>query len=228
MKIYRELLQGSPEWLQARIGKPSASQWKNVMNSYSEAQYYADNKANQTKGIAGKLKNTPGFQDGAKSYALELCAEILTQEPTHTHVTYDMEVGTMREPDARMIYEDSRDVVVDEVGGIEPDNGNLWYSPDGMVGTDGLLEIKCPAKKRHLLTLITKRVPTDNMDQLQFGLMVSGRKWIDFMSFNPDFVDPKHQAVVIRVERDEEYIALAQQRAEEFTGLIGKMIDKLS
>ena len=122
-----------------------------------------------------------------------------------------MEQGIEREPHARKKYESFCNCIVDEVGGIQ--DGELWYSPDGMVGEDGLIEIKCPQPVKHLRNLLDVEMWKDYEHQIQFGLMVSGRKWCDFISFNPDF--PSDNAFkVVRVERDEAYIALLRERVK--------------
>jgi len=203
MIIHKDLIQGSPEWLKARLGKVSASNSARI-GEYKEAQYYADSTVNQKKGIAGCLKYSGGWSDGAKTYSLELVAETILQIPTFVPVNFAMEFGTANEPYAREIYETSRGITVEEVGGIEKDG--IWYSPDGLVGVDGLIEIKCPQAVQHLKNLLSNTVEEKYIRQLQFGLMVTGRKWVDFISFNPNF--PDHLASkVIRVYPDFEYQA---------------------
>jgi len=225
MKIHKDLIQGSPEWLRARLGKPSASHGSKIVNSYTEPQYYADNKVNEKNGIAGKLKNKAGWGDGAITYALDLLIEVLLDTPTFVPVNFAMEHGLEYEPYAREIYEANKNVVVEQVGGIE-DKG-VWYSPDGLVGKDGLIEIKCPQPQAHLRFMIGKGdIDSKYIGQMQFGMMVSGRKWCDFISFHPDF--PDHLKIkVVRVERDEEYQKLLKSRLEEFIVLQGKLNTKV-
>lgn len=225
MTIHEDLIQGSVEWIQAKLGKPSASNWKRVANSYNEPEYYVDNAANKKADRVGKLKNNPGFQEGAITYSLELIAEILTELPTFVPESYDMEVGKEREPIAREIYENSRKVVVKQVGGIE-ENG-LWVSPDGLIGDDGTIEIKCFARKQHLRVLLSGEVPEENMDQIQDGFMISGRKWCDFIVFNPDFINDSLKSKVIRVYPDKEYITKNLILAEKFKQLIKDTLVKL-
>lgn len=99
-------------------------------------------------------------------------------------MTSDMWRGVAREPFAREAYAANYGAV-EEVGFMvrTEDAWTLGYSPDGMVGDDGLLEIKCPRAKTHLRTILADEVPAHYMPQLQAGLLVSGRKWIDFVSF---------------------------------------------
>jgi len=224
MKIHKDLIQGSPEWMYAKLGKPSASNFGRVMDSYSEPEYYVDNAVNQKKGIAGTLKNTPGFGDGAKTYAIELIAETLLNEPTFTHVNYAMEHGNEYEPYAREIYERDNKLPVIQVGGIESDG--LWYSPDGLVGDDGLIEIKCPQPTNHIRFLLDGEIDKKYITQMQFGLMVSGRKWCDFISFHPDFPDAL-KIKAVRIYPDLEYHYEMKLRADEFKKLILTINNKL-
>lgn len=200
MKIHEDLLQGSFDWEQLRLGKLSASR-------------------------VSPLMAAKGLGKGARTLAITMIAEEMTGEPMDVPNTWAMERGVQLEPEARNIYKNHfPDKKIIEVGGIE--NDKLWYSPDGLVGADGLIEIKCPLAKQYIEILLSKTVLPEYKDQLQFGLMVSGRKWIDFVAFNPDF--PADKAIkVIRVERDEKYIALMQERIEEFNVLINNLKSNL-
>jgi hypothetical protein len=113
-----------------------------------------------------------------------LIAERITGWTEDTPMTSDMWRGVEAEPYAREVYSGHYQQAV-EVGFMlrEEDGWRLGYSPDGLVGDDGLIEIKAPRAKTHLRTILTDEVPTYNMAQLQAGLLVSGRKWIDFVSY---------------------------------------------
>jgi putative phage-type endonuclease len=199
MTIYYELTQGTAEWLQLKSGKISASRVEPLMA-------------------------VRGLGEAAKTYAVELTAEVLLDQPTFVPITFAMEHGSEYEPYAREIYENNRSVSVQQVGGIEHDG--LWFSPDGLVDDDGLIEIKCPQPKQHLMILLSDDIDKRYIAQMQFGMMVSDRKWCDFVSFHPDF--PDHLKVkVIRVERDEKYISLMRERIAEFKELLISINDKL-
>lgn len=216
-RIHETLVQRSEDWINYKLGRLSCSRLSTVMSSYVEEQLYADNPVNQKKGIAGTVKIEGGFRDGAMSLIFELLTEELTQEPYSDFTNYDMEQGMMLEPDARKIYEEFKELKVKEVGGIE--NALLWFSPDGLVGNDGLIEIKCPQGKAHIKTLLANAIPIEYMTQVQGGLWVSGRTYCDFISFNPDF-PPELAMRIIRVYRVEEYITLIEKRVKEFTELL--------
>jgi hypothetical protein len=164
LTIHRDLLQGSEEWLEARRGILTAS-------------------------VVGKLL-TPTLKvasnDTSRGIVATLVAERLTGVVEPSRITDDMWRGIEHEPHARDKYAAHNGVEVEEVGFITLD-GNGWrlgYSPDGLVGDDGLLEIKCPRAKTHLSTVIADQVPGHYMAQCQAGLFVTGRKWIDFVSFH--------------------------------------------
>lgn len=199
MKIHKTLLQGSPEWLKARVSRITASQSESLM---------------ATKGLGA----------GAVTYAIELIAEDILQVPKYVPETFAMERGLELEPFARDIYSRSRNVTVDEIGGIE--DGILWASPDGLIGDDGILEIKCPMETQYIRCLIDPKARDKYFHQIQFLLMISGRKWCDLMFFHPDFPDPI-KAKVFRIERDQDYIDLIIERIEEFKVLMSEIEVKL-
>lgn len=131
--------------------------------------------------------------------------ELITQhflwhiEPSYT--SKDMQRGTDLEPVARELYEKETLTTVEEVGLITIDDYTC-YSPDGLVGDDGLIEIKCRNAVIHKQILLSNEPHSADIDQLQFGLAITGRKWIDYVHFNPDFVEGL-QLVIIRVYPDE-------------------------
>ena len=199
MIIHKELIQRSEDWLKLKCGKISASKVSAIMGA---------------RGI-GKTGRT---------YALELLAQRLVGEEEPQYVTDAMQTGIELEPVARDIYERHTHTTVVEVGGIEADG--LWYSPDGLIGDLGLLEIKCPQRKQHVNNLLSDEVDPQYIAQLQFGLMVTGRKFIDFVSFNPDF-DNDHAMKIITVARDKQYIRIMNDRIIEFNVLLDAMEGKL-
>lgn len=130
-----------------------------------------------------------GVSDGdeAKSLALHLAAERITGHVAETMTTRAMWYGIEAEPFARAAYEAHTGQSVREVGFMvrEYDGGvKIGYSPDGLVGRDGLIEIKAPQPKGHLRTILGGEVPAVHMAQIQCGLLVSGRQWCDFVSFH--------------------------------------------
>ena len=165
LKTYEHLEQGSPEWLEARRGILTAS-------------------------TIGQLITPSRLQtatnDKSRALVTQLVTERITGETEPVYVSRDMERGTYFEPFARDLYAEHY-APVQEVGFmIRTINGaKLGYSPDGLVGDDGLIEIKCPRPSNHVRTIIGNTVPAYNMAQVQTGLLVTGREWLDFISFSP-------------------------------------------
>jgi hypothetical protein len=172
-----ECEQGTPEWLQARLGVPSAS-------SYS------------------KLVTTTGKSSAqAEAYINQLVAERITGEPTIFHVTEPMTRGIELEPEARFRYEMETGNLVIQVGFLMHDTLQAGASPDGLVGENGGLEIKCPSAHTHVEYLRDGDLPIKYFQQVQGCLWISGRDWWDFMSYHP-----KMEPLIVRVFRDEEFI----------------------
>ncbi len=200
MIIHKDIQQGSQEWFELKLGKLSASRIEPLMAAR-------------------------GLGAGARTLAMEIVAETMTGEAKHYFINEAMQWGIDNEPEAREIYAANCTEEVTQVGGFEA-NG-LFYSPDGVVGDDGLLEIKCPQAIGHIQNLLELDVDRKYIPQLQWGLMVSGRKWIDFISYNPTFLDDKAFRVV-RVVRDEVYIELMQQRVEDIYIIINQINESLN
>ena len=159
---HADLEQGSDEWMAARCGLVTAS-------------------------VVGRLL-TPTLRvaenDVSRAATLSLVAERITGHVDQIHLTPDMWRGVEDEPIARDLYREHH-APVDEVGFMVRDDWGhkLGYSPDGLVGDDGLIEIKSRLQKNQVQTILDDRVPVVNMAQLQAGLIVSGRAWVDYVSY---------------------------------------------
>ena len=162
--FYNELEQGTTEWLQARCGIVTASTMRNLVTA------------------SGK----PADNDTSRGFIRTLATERIIGVPEYTHPTRPMMRGTMLEPYARDLYAEHY-APVTEVGFIRLDTERyaLGYSPDGLVEHDGLIEIKSPGPKEHLRTILADAVPAVYIWQVQVGLFVTGRSWIDFVSYCP-------------------------------------------
>lgn len=164
LKIYDDLIQGTDEWLEARRGILTAS-------------------------TIGQLITPSRLQTASndKSRALvnELIAERITGFVEETYVSHDMLRGQWDEPIARAAYEEHY-APVREVGFMVRtiDGNRLGYSPDGLVGDDGIIEIKSRKPRHQLDTILNNTVPTYYMAQIQTGLLVTGREWCDFISYS--------------------------------------------
>jgi len=177
------LEQGSEEWKQSRCGIISASRMSDV---------------------TAKIKT--GYAASRKNYMSELIVERLTNITADFYMNAAMQHGTDTEPQARAAYEFINDLEVKQVGFIKhPKMDFAGASPDGLVGDDGLIEIKCPTTGTHIELLVSKKIPKKYFDQMQFQMCCTGRKWCDYMSFDPRM--PEHlNKLIIRVDRDDKYI----------------------
>ena len=173
--------QESLEWARARCGAFTASRASDLM---------------------ARTKSGPSASRGAL-LAL-LAVERITGTPVETYRNAAMERGTELEADGRDAYSFARGVAVAECGYIaHPMMAHCGASPDGLIGDDGLLEIKCPANMaKHLDALRSGDHAKEYRWQLQHQLMVTNRRWVDAVSFDPRY--PEHlQLAVVRVERDQ-------------------------
>ena len=183
-------------------------------------EWHALRRGIVTASVVGKLL-TPTLKvadnDTSRALTATLAAERITGWTEDSAMTSDMWRGVECEPIARDLYSGHYHQAV-ETGFMrrDEDGWTLGYSPDGLVADDGLIEIKCPRAKTHLNTILAGEVPAYYMAQCQSGLLVSGRKWIDFVSYvggMPLFVkrvlpDPKwHEAIEAACRRFEENAA---------------------
>ena len=174
--------QRTDEWLKARCGLFTASR-------------FADLLAKTKTGVSASRSN----------YIAQILCERLTGKVSESYMNQAMMIGTEREPLARALYEAHTGVLVDEVGFIKHLDLPCGASPDGLIGNDGGIEIKCPQPAAHLEYLLYDEAPSKYMAQIQGCMWMSGRAWWDFVSFNPDF--PDHlQLKIVRVKRDDAFI----------------------
>jgi putative phage-type endonuclease len=196
--------QGSEEWFTIRIGKVTASRVADVI-----------------------AKTKTGYSASRDNYMAQLICERLTGLKGESFTNAAMQHGTDTEPLARAAYEALQDVLVDEVGFVpHPTIEMAGASPDGLVGDDGLLEIKCPNTATHIETLISKVVPSKYNTQMQFQMACTGRKWCDFVSFD-NRLPEMFQLFVTRVPRDEVFIRLIESEIVQFIAELDDKINKL-
>ena len=194
--------QRSEEWFKARLGLVTASRVADVL---------------------AKIKI--GESASRRNYKIQLVSERLTGERQETYVNQAMQDGIDREFYARERYVQQFGEV-EEVGFIKHPTLEAGASPDGMVGEDGILEIKCPMGSTHTETLMTQDIPSKYIPQVQFQLLVTGRKWCDFVSYNPMF--PEHlQLFVKRVEADHVYQKELESEVKKFLDEVDDVINKL-
>jgi putative phage-type endonuclease len=197
--------QGTPEWFAQRLGKVTASRVADVI-----------------------AKTKTGYSTSRDNYMAQLVCERLTGTVAESFTNAAMQWGTDNEPLARAAYEAKMDVLVDEVAMItHPRIEQAGASPDGLVGEDGLVEIKCPNTATHIDTLLTQTVPGKYVTQMQWQMSCTGRKWCDFVSFDPRM--PKElQLFIKRVQRDDDYIKMLEEEVIKFLKELNDKIEKLN
>jgi len=196
--------QGSKEWLELRLGKVTASRITDVL----------------AKGKSGEALTR-------EDYRYELVVQRLTGEPGESFTNAAMEWGTATEPQARIVYEAEMGLFVEQVPFVlHPTIEWFGCSPDGLVGENGLLEIKCPSSKNHIKYLNAGKPPAKYVPQMQCQMAVTGRQWCDFVSFDPRL--PKDlQMFVVRLDRDEDYIKSMEAEVVKFLSEVETMFTQL-
>lgn len=197
MQVYN-CLQGSHEWFAARCGIITASSMSDVL----------------AKG-QGKTRAT---------YMHKLVGEVMTGDAASNYVNEHMERGHELEGFAREIYQEGQTLAVSEVGFIRnhDDIGGVGYSPDGLVGDEGLLEIKTRLPHLQVELLLSGSIPSQHVAQIQAGLWVTGRKWLDFVSFCPGM--PFFQK---RIFPDGGYIEAMREEVIKFYAEMREKITKI-
>lgn len=199
-----ELVQGSDDWKRARAGSVGASSIADLM-----------------------AKTKTGWGASRANLMARLIAERLTGEPQDAYQNEAMRWGTDTEPMARSAYSLLRDVDVTEVGLIRhPTIEGAHASPDGLVGNDGLVELKCPNTATHIETLLAGTVADRYVKQMQFQMACTGRAWCDFVSFDPRMPGDL-QMFVRRVPRDEAQISEIEDAVRHFLMEVNAKLRKL-
>ncbi|MCT1363340.1 lambda exonuclease family protein [Microbacterium sp. p3-SID131] len=164
VRIYEDLEQGSESWLAARCGLLTASTIGRLITPTTLK--VADNET-------------------SRGLTMQLAAERITGHVDFVYPTEDMQRGTDDEPFARDAYAEHF-APVEQVGFMVRDFGSykIGYSPDGLVGDDGLIEIKSRRPKEHLKTVLKGLPPLENMAQMHAGMLVSDRDWCDYVSYS--------------------------------------------
>jgi len=196
--------QRSPEWYAARLGKVTASRVADLM---------------------AKMKS--GYSTSRTNYMAELICERLTGNPTEGYTNGAMQWGIDTEPRAKAAYTFTLgQPIVDCAFALHGKISDFGASPDGLVGDDGLLEIKCPNSATHIETLLRGGVEGKYFTQMQAQMAVTGRKWCDFVSFDPR-LPAEMQIFVKRIERDDASIEIMEDEIRSFLGELEGKISNL-
>ena len=199
-----DIVQGSDAWHMMRLGKVTASRVADVI-----------------------AKTQKGYAASRANYAAQLITERLTLTPTEGFTNAAMQWGTDKEPEARSEYEFYRAEEVEQVPFVNhPTIGDAGASPDGLVGVDGLVEIKAPLTATHIETLTSRTVPSKYITQMQWQMACTGRKWVDFVSYDPRMPESM-RFFCVRVQRDDQMIAELEAEVIKFLAEVRAKVDEL-
>ncbi len=196
--------QRSDEWFAARLGKATASRVADIV-----------------------AKTKTGYSASRANYLAQLVCERMTGTKADSFSNAAMMWGTEVEPEARAAYSFERDVDVEEVGFIDHPALAAGASPDGLVGADGMLEVKCPNTATHIETLLSGKVADKYVVQMQWQMACTGRQWCDFVSYDPRMREGL-KIFIQRVPRDAERIAELEAEVAKFTAEVDATIDRLN
>ena len=185
--------QGTVEWHQLRLGKVTASRVADIL---------------------AKTKSGPSASRG--NYLIELALQRVTKTIEESYQNEAMQWGTQTEPQARVAYEVKTGNFVDQIAFINhPHILGFGCSPDGLVGNDGLIEIKCPNSATHWSYIKANKPPEKYIIQMQAQMAVTGAKWCDFVSFDPRMPE-RSQLLIVHVPRDPEFILFMEAEIKQF------------
>ena len=212
------LEQRTDEWLQARVGKVTASGFKHVL---------ARNKPTAAQAKAGEPGNPSADRT---TYLWQQVIERLTGQPAPVARTMAMQWGTDQEPAALQAYNEAHLVSIEAVGFVQHPTLAVGCSPDGLVTEDmaatGLVEIKCPFNSANHLETWLSGMPEEHTAQVQGQMWLTGREWCDFVSFDPRMpYDLK--LYVQRVQRNPEFIAGLEREIITFLSEVNVIVGKL-
>lgn len=199
------IIQGSDAWFAARAGKVTASRVADVI-----------------------AKTKSGYGATRANYAAQLVAERLTDRVEPGFSSAAMQWGTDNEPAAREAYEYRAGVFVEQIAFVDhPIIAMTGASPDGLVGVDGLLEVKCPNTATHIETLLSGKIPGKYQTQMAWQMACTGRQWCDFVSFDPRL--PSRMALFVqRYERDGGFIVELEREVSLFLAEVNATVEALT
>ena len=197
MQIINNIQQGTPEWLQLRIGVFTATD-------------------GQTIATKGKGLETLIYEKASEIITGLSCEEVYTNS--------NIERGKELEEQARLFYEIEKNVSVETVAFVYGDFQHTGCSPDGLVGTDGLAEFKCPNNKNFLLNCLDNDFDKKYFWQVQYQMFITGRKWADLVFFNPNF---NNTVKIFRIERDEKAQITLKENTEYAVNKALEIVQKM-
>ena len=198
-----DIIQGSPEWFAIRCGKVTASRVADVV-----------------------AKTKSGWGASRANYMAQLIAERLTGTVAESYSNAAMQWGIDTEPEARAAYEFRTDATVTEIAFVDHPRLVSGASPDGIIGDDGLVEIKCPNTATHIDTLLKQKIPAKYITQMQWQMACTSRKWCDFVSYDPRLPEAM-RLFVERVNVDPEKVAQLERDVSDFLTEVEEKVDAL-
>jgi hypothetical protein len=196
--IIHDCEQGTTRWLKLRAGIPTASEFSRIITPTGKASGQWDD------------------------YMYTLLAERLTGKLATPYVSLQMERGSRMEAEAVAYYDYLHGVITERVGFITTDDGRYGASPDRLVGEEGLLEIKVPSPHTHVGYLLGKGADKTYKPQIQGQLLVTGRAWVDIMSYNPGLPQ-----ALVRVHRDDGFIRDLAKHLDDFCRVMAGYYEQL-
>lgn len=199
--------QGSVEWLKERCGCLTASRMAEAMSFLKGGKESSERK---------KLK-------------VEIIAERMTDSMVSRYVTDAMQWGIEQEPNAKARYEEVTGSLIIPCGfALHGDISFFGASPDGLIGDDGLIEVKCPTTTAYMEWMIGGVVPEQHKPQMLAQLAVTGRKWVDFFAFDPRIKGREHQHFLRRFEPPEADISAVEEAARVFLAEVEQLFDQVT
>jgi putative phage-type endonuclease len=196
--------QGTPEWFKARAGKVTASRIADLV-----------------------ARTKSGYSSSRANYCAQLVVEILTGEVAESFTNAAMQWGVDTEPKARNAYSARTGDLVDQVGFfVHPRIAQSGASPDGCIGDEGLVEVKCPNTATHIETLLDKAPANKYLLQMQWQMACTNRAWCDFVSYDPRMPE-KLRLFVLRIPRDEKLIAEVEKEVASFIAEVNAKVEQL-
>lgn len=197
------MTQGTPEWHEKRRGLATASAFKDAL---------------------AKIKS--GEAAARRNYRTQLVVERLTGVVAPSYENDAMRHGKESEPFARIAYEAKTGRMVQEVDFIKHETLAAGCSPDGLINDDGGVEIKCPYQSAVHIETLLNGMPPEHIPQIQGSMWITGRKWWDFVSYDPRLPEDL-QLYIERVNRDEKYIENLHSEVKTFLGEVDSMLAQL-
>ena len=196
--------QRTPDWLAVRLGKATSSRIADII-----------------------ARTKSGYSTSRANYAAQLVCERLSCAPAETYQSSAMVWGIEKEPEARRLYTFEKDAAVRPAGFLDhPTVKMSGASPDGLVGEDGLVEIKCPITATHIDTVLGRAIPGKYLTQMQWQLAVTGRRWCDFVSYDPR-LPADLRLFTERVPRNAILIGALEREVERFLAEVEATLAKL-